>query len=319
MEFENKTPFEAELIHGPSGPDHHGVALIIKKTLPLSSKDPEPSFVWPVSLQELKTDLAVFPFDHHFPLAKMDVMVCGYACAPNGNLVREMNVSLGIGDFQYHQVVIGNRTWKKNMMSYSTTSPEPFSTMPLTLSNAFGGKSPLESGDIPNPDNPEGKGFLMKGANPHGVSLPNIERPEARIKMPFDLPAPTCMTPYPLGGKLRFDTLLVGGKLKEFESSDSHLYFGHAHPDLMMNRLPPGTLVQLNGMHPRNPQNLVIPEPNLEAVIDIDGKEEPMSISLDGLCIFAHENCYGLKYRAAATFVLEPRQERKIVLREVSL
>ena len=317
MELINNTPFEAELIHGPSGSVDHGVVLIIKKTLPLSSQY-SPTFIWPVSLQELKTDLAVFPFDHHFPIAKMDVMVCGYATAPSGRAVREMRVSLSIGDFHYEQDIIGDRFWRKRVMSYAMTDPEPFSKMPLTLENAFGGKSPLESGDIPCLDNPEGKGYLMKGANPDGVALPNIERPSSRIEMPFDLPEPTCMAPYPISGKLRYNSLIKDGKMKEFDGADSHLYFGHAHPDLMMDRLPPGTIINLNGMHSDGPQMVTIPAIDIEAVIDIDGETEPMEMTLDGLCVFAHENCFGLKYRAASTFVLEPRQERKVILREVS-
>ncbi|PIE89588.1 MAG: hypothetical protein CR997_10255 [Acidobacteria bacterium] len=317
MLLDNQTPYEAELIHGPNGPEDHGTALIIKKTLPLHPKI-TPGFVWPVSLQELKTELAVFPFDHHFPTAKMDVMVCGFAFAPGGRATREMHVSLSIGQFHYNQTILGNRKWKKRAFGYKYTDPEPFTQMPLTLQNAFGGKSPHEGGDIACLDNPEGKGFILKGVEAEGIHLPNIERPDQRIKSPKDQPPTTCMAPYPFSGKLRYEPLMVDGKMKDFAGEDSHLYFGQAHPDLMMDRLEPGTMLCLHGMHPQHDLKVIVPENKLEAVVSINGKEELLPITLDGLCIFAHENCFGLKYRAAGSFKLEPRQKRKVILREVS-
>ena len=318
MKFVNETSFEAELIHGPAGPEEHGVVVIIKKTLPLSSSGPQSSFVWPVSLQNVKTDLAEFPFDHHFPTAKMDFMVCGFAMAPHGSPVRELRVSLSIGDFHYEQDIVGDRTWKKKLLSYSMTDPQPFEQMPLTLERAFGGKLNLESGDIPCLENPDGKGFLVKGFDPDGVSLPNIERPDKRIKMPFDLPAPTCMTPYPFSGKLRYDPLIVNGKLKPFHGEDSHYYFGQAHPDLMIDRLKPGVEVKLCGMHPERDFEWTVPGAKMDCQVEIDGKAHPLQITLDAICIFAHENSVGLKYRAATAFFLESRQDRTVFLREVS-
>lgn len=319
MELKNESRYEAELIHGPSGSEEHGVALILKKTVPLNSKAANPDFKWPVSLQDLKTDLAVFPFDHHFPIAKMDMMVTGFARPERGVATREMFVGLRVGDWTYEQIVFGDRFWQKKMVSYRASDPEPFTQMPLTLEQAFGGVAELESGGIPNLDNPQGKGFLMKDLDPEGKPLPNIERPEQLIRNPFDEPAPTCMGPYPLSGRLRYLPLMdKNGALRPFHGKDSHLYYGQAHPDLMMERLEPGTEITVRGMDPLDDLHWTIPKPDLECILVIDDRETPMTVTLDGICIFSHEASVGIKYRAAATFNLESRQERSIRVVEVS-
>ena len=237
MELINETDFEAELIHGPEGPQNHGAAVLVKMTRALGPSGltaGAPEFVWPVSRQELKTDYGVFPFDHHFPLAKLDMMVCGDAYAPYGKMVREMDVALEVGSFSYHQHIIGDRVWSRSMLGYKPTDPVPFAQLPLILANAFGGKVSLENGEFSCLENPHGKGYLLKEVPPDNMPLPNIERPNEPMRQPYDQPSPTCMAPYPLEGKLRYDPLIVDGAVKEFDTPDTSLYFGQAHPDLMI-------------------------------------------------------------------------------------
>lgn len=318
MEFQNETTFEAELIHGPDGPEHHGVALIIKATLPLTDSglgQGETPFVWPVSRQELETDYGTFPFDHHFPLSRMDMIVCGDACAPAGRKTREMGVLLSVGSFEYAQHIFGDRQWRKKVTGYRATDPEPFERLPLILANAYGGKLTLPYGEFPCLENPVGKGFVLEGHSADGLPLPNIERPMERVRKPYDIVRPTCMAPYPLAGKLRFDPILEGGQPKPFEASHSHLHFGHAHPDLMLPRPAVGTEIRLKGMHPTTEYHFQVPDFGLEGSVTIDGEDHPLSLSLDGICIFAQHACVGFKYRAAGRFALEPRQTRSVTLR----
>lgn len=319
MELQNETPFEAELIHGPDGPHRHGAVVLVKMTRALSpsglSLSP-PEFIWPVNRQDFKTDYGTFPFDHHFPLSKLDLMVCGDACAPHGRAVRQMEVMLQVGHFSYRQLVFGNRLWTRSMFGYKASDPEPFATMPLTLGRAFGGTAHLENGDFPCLENPEGKGYLLKEIPPDNVALPNIERPDHLMRQPYDQPRPTCMTPYPLAGKLRYDELVEDGGIREFDGADSSLYFGQAHPDLMIDRPGPGTAVHLSGMTPQQPIQFEIPPVPFESFLVIDDTRLPMRTSMDGICIFAHQNCVGFKFRAVATFVLEPRQTRRVVVKE---
>lgn len=322
MDFINDTEFEAELIHGPDGPEHHGIAVIVKATFPLGEaglSHGKVPFVWPVSRKDLETDYGKFPFDHHFPLSRLDMMVCGDACAPKGKALREMGVMLSVGGFEYIQQVFGERQWRKNMTGYRTTDPEPFERMPLTLANAYGGKIQRPYGEFACQDNPDGKGFLLEGDPVDGVALPNIERPEARLRRPYDPVRPTCMAPYPLAGKLRYTSLIQNGEIRPFDAKESHLYFGQAHPDLMLNRPEPGTEVRLRGMAPDRDLAFQVPEREFEAYAEIEGEKVALHTTLDGICIFAHHLCVGFKYRAAGRFRLEPRQERRVILRRTPL
>ena len=319
MLLDNQTRFDAELIHGPAGRDRHGVAVVVKASHPLRGGKidaAEPTFVWPVSRQELKTDYGDFPMDHHFPVAKMDFMVCGDAHGAKGRMVRDCHVLLQVGDFNYRQHIFGDRVWQKTLMRYQPSDPRPFSRLPLTLAAAFGGEADMPMGVVRWPENPLGKGVLFEGLDPRGRPLPNIERPGDYMADPFDKPRPTCMTPYPLGWKLRLDSLMEAGSLPPFRAEDSHLYFGQAHPDLMMNRLAPGTRVHLRGMDPEGELAFDIPENRLEAIVSLDGRETPMRVTLDAVCIFARHATVGFKYRAATTINLEPRQLRRVLLRE---
>jgi len=322
MDLINDTDFEAELIHGPQGPEDHGIAVIVKATFPLAPSglaDGAPPFVWPVSRKDLETDYGKFPFDHHFPLSRMDMMVCGDACVPKGKTTREMGVMLNVGQFEYVQQVFGDRRWRKHLTGYRASDPEPFQRMPMTLANAYGGKIQRPYGEFACQDNPDGKGFLLEGDPAEDVALPNIERPEERLRRPYESVRPTCMAPYPLAGKLRYVSLVENGAIRPFDPNETHLYFGQAHPDLMLARPEPGTAVRLKGMHPDHDLTFQIPENGFEAAAEIDGETVELSISLDGLCIFAHHMCVGFKYRAAAAFRLEPRQERRVILRRKSL
>jgi hypothetical protein len=223
---------------------------------------------------------------------------------------------LDVDQFTYQQRIIGDRQWSRSMLGYKPTDPKPFTTMPLTLAKAYGGKVSLENGDFSCLENPEGRGFLLKEMSPENVSLPNIERPDQLMREPYEQPKPTCMAPYPLTGKLRFDPLIIDGTVKEFDGSDSSLYFGQAHPDLMIDRPSPGTPVRLTGMSSGDAIQFETPPIPFEAYLVIDDTRLPMSSSMDGICIFAHHNCVGFKFRAVARFPLEPRQTRCAVIKE---
>lgn len=319
MELVNQTSYEASLFHGPEGPDHHGAAVIVKMTKSLVGGfgRTEPEFVWPVSRKDLETDYGNFPMDHHFPIGKMDVMVCGDAVPPQGRAVRLMEVVLQVGGLRYSQAIFGDRVWRKRLLGYEMTDPAPFNQMPLVLARAFGGKAELENGDFPWSENPDGVGFIMEGQEIEGKALPNIERPDQLIRKPFDYPTTTCMTPYPLGWKCRVDRLFENGELRPFSAADAHLYFGQAHPDLMIARTPPGTAVRLTGMAKEGDFAFEVPPLGFAVEVDIDGRREAMPVTLDGMCIFAQHKCVGFRYRAATRFLLEPRQQRKVILREV--
>jgi hypothetical protein len=68
-----------------------------------------------------------------------DVLLQGTAYAPKGRPAQRVTVSLRVGSWQKSFDVVGKRTWTQSLLSLSSTSAEPFTTMPIFYDNAFGG------------------------------------------------------------------------------------------------------------------------------------------------------------------------------------
>jgi hypothetical protein len=99
-------------------------------------------------------------YDTDFVLAKQttDVIVNGAAHAPRGTALRQLDVSLRVGDIRKNVRVFGNRFW--GVGAAWITAPEPFESMPLRFEHAFGGHRPevRREGGFYWP-NPVGTGF----------------------------------------------------------------------------------------------------------------------------------------------------------------
>ncbi len=317
MHLDNRSDFEASLFHGPDGPEHHGVAVLFKTLSPLHAKA-DPEFEWPVLQKEMNTDYGDFPMDHHLPLAKMDLVVCGHAHTPKGQARYVHQVNVKLGAFGYGHQVVGDRVWAKKMFGYEPTDPKPFTSMPLTLKQSYGGTLKMPFGDVPCPANPKGKGFLLNDVTAEGQALPNLERAGLALQDPYHVIDPVCMAPYPIGWKLRLDRLMGPEGVRPFHKDDSHLYFGVAHPDLQIDRPQPGTSIEIEGMHPEMTLNAEVPACPGKVFVIIDGKEAELNVTLDGIFVFAHLGWVGFKYRAAGRFVLGARQSREVRLQAVA-
>jgi hypothetical protein len=130
-------------------------------------------------------------YDTDFVLAKQttDVIVNGAAHAPRGTALRQLDVSLRVGDIRKNVRVFGNRFW--GVGAAWITAPEPFESMPLRFEHAFGGIDPKsgEKGGFYWP-NPVGTGFATTREHAANSRLPNLELVDAPIRSWDDRPAP---------------------------------------------------------------------------------------------------------------------------------
>ena len=122
---------------------------------------------WPLVLPQLP---AGQPLDHVLPKAHAEVMLCGAAHATKP--VELMHVRLQCGPVDKRLRVIGDRRWDRTwtrMVCIHT--PEPFTTMPLTLERAYGGE---------DHDNPLGCGHLpaFSWLQVPAGKMPNVEYPD---------------------------------------------------------------------------------------------------------------------------------------------
>jgi hypothetical protein len=111
---------------------------------------------------------------------RCDVLLNGSCYAPGARPATSVLVGMRVGSMTKSFNVIGNRTWKSNLLSVATSPPAPFLVMPLSYNNAYGGI------DRPTEDtkthqwylsNPVGVGYhpRMPATVLDGKPLPNTE------------------------------------------------------------------------------------------------------------------------------------------------
>lgn len=68
-----------------------------------------------------------------------DVLLNGSTYAPEGRMVERTVVGLQIGGWRKAFTVWGDRFWRSDAVGYTPSDPVPFSRMPISYDNAFGG------------------------------------------------------------------------------------------------------------------------------------------------------------------------------------
>lgn len=126
-------------------------------------------------------------FAPHKP--RCDVLLNGSAHAPRGRPAARVGVSLRVGSWSKSFDVVGDRVWQAGAAGIGGAPPEPFTAMPISYGNAFGGidrSSPDESDHHHFRSNPVGVGYhkRLDRALVEGRPLPNTERRDAPVSRP---------------------------------------------------------------------------------------------------------------------------------------
>ncbi len=182
-----------------------------------------------------------------------EVLVTGRAYPPGGNPAIACAARIQIGSVDKRLYVVGDRRWERGV----ATDPVPFTTMPITWSNAFGGEGFDE--------NPAGKGFApvnvvdVPGAKIH--ALPNVEDPRRLISSPRDRPHPVGLGPVDINAPHRRKRAGTYGKrwLEEsfpgFPPDLDWLFFNVAPEDQWIEgNFAGGEPFVVEGMHPGRPR-----------------------------------------------------------------
>jgi hypothetical protein len=131
---------------------------------------------------------------------RCDVLFNGSAYAPGGKSAKRVRVSLQVGPISKSFDVVGNRVWKKRLGFIRSTSPEPFTVMPISYNNAFGGIDNTHKKEKKHRaylTNPVGIGFHSnrKVQSVRDQPLPNTEEIGRRIKKPHGEYNPMALGP----------------------------------------------------------------------------------------------------------------------------
>lgn len=108
-----------------------------------------------------------------------DVLLRGTAHAGEGHKATDLTVSFHVGAWSKSLRVFGRRVWTENPF-HPISKPIPFTSVPLTYANAFGGPD--------DPRNPVGRGHETP-------ELPSIEDPRAPLRSKSDTVEPACFGP----------------------------------------------------------------------------------------------------------------------------
>lgn len=133
-----------------------------------------------------------------------DVIVKGSAHVPHGTPVAHLTAGIKVGPIEKVVQVTGDRRWIRRGGKYELGRPEPFVSMPITYSRAFGGMYDHHAIGSEDP-----KDFLAHPANLVGCGYargkflellehsrgPNIERPDDRVVDPRRLYEPISLGP----------------------------------------------------------------------------------------------------------------------------
>jgi uncharacterized protein YjbI with pentapeptide repeats len=133
--------------------------------------------MWTFAGKRLGKDGAL---DASIPKARGEFLIHGSAYAPGGTPTASVAVGVRVGSLIKRLHAIGDRYWISGRHS---SDAQPFTELPLTWHNAFGGPEFAH--------NPIGKGLAE--IEVHGakvVPLPNVERPEGMVTSTRDRPEP---------------------------------------------------------------------------------------------------------------------------------
>jgi hypothetical protein len=197
MKLLNATKMQAGYTMGLQ-PDGRELLVVVVKgtfTIPAPGKEPKlaneqaPLITADVFTGEPGLSAPLYESDYPPRKPRCDVMLNGSAYAPGGKPTDRVTVSLRVGSLTKSFDVVGNRVWKAGALYMTSTAPEPFTVMPISYNNAFGGVDKAEEDPqkwryyVPNP---AGVGYHENTAGKFldGKPLPNTEERGGKISNP---------------------------------------------------------------------------------------------------------------------------------------
>jgi hypothetical protein len=272
---------------------------------------------WPVLDAPKATPAGLVPSDQCFYKAGADVMVIGKA--GSAKPVERMTVSVAIGnDFRASVLAIGRRTWRKRLLRGLEISPaEPFTSMPLTLHEAFGGKVLWDDLPIPFPDNPDGMGYYIDAAGAEGKPLPLIEDPQHLITKWDDRPEPVGLGLRPLAfgpHVRRAVTVDARGEITKLDP----LFFNHAFPACVARDLVAGQTVTVTGILPGVEWSFALPACPLRAEVMLGSATHDLGLRYDQIWLEPATGKVLIAWRAPFRYHLRPLERRRVTLERIA-
>ena len=220
----------------------------------------------------------VYPGDFADFKLNAEVMLKGTCYTPGGRPLRECGVRFTVGAWSKVLRVVGPRVWTDAVMGSPTSDPSPFTRMPLSYTNSFGGPD--------SPLNPVGTGYRTQ-------RLPTIEHPGEILRSREDLLPPASFGPVNSGWPQRAAKVgkQYGKKYMEerapyYAEDFDWAYFHAAPPDQQLKGYLRGDEeISFHNLHPSTPSfSARLPGFRVRAFVKDDaGKFREVPMVLDTL------------------------------------
>lgn len=209
---------------------------------------------------------------------RCDILLNGCAYAPGGRATSRITVSLKVRHLTKAFNIVGNRLWRVGMFDCEATEPEPFTEMPISYNNAFGGI------DRPSEDpathrwyslNHAGLGFHedLSLRNLDGKPLPNTEEMNNPVASPRAKYAPMAFGPLGRAWEPRaqlagtYDQQWLDNRAPFWPDDFDWRYFQAAPPDQQLDCLTGGEDVLLRNLTPDGERHFTIPKLDVPVVL----------------------------------------------------
>ncbi len=252
-------------------------------------------------------------YESDYPLRKprCDVLLHGSAYAPGGRPAAKVTVSLRVGPISKSFNVVGHRFWKKGLISVSASRPKPFTVMPLSYDNAFGGFDRTHK----NPSrhkayllNPVGTGFHdnLKMEFIEGKPLPNTEETKNPVTKPNGNYRPMSFGPVARGWLPRYklagtyDQNWLDNIFPFLPPDFDEAYYQSAPPDQQMPYPKGGEEVVLTNLTPEGDTRFRLPEVPVPIEFSLKNYERKMiSGVIDTIVIEPDKKRFMMTWRAS--------------------
>lgn len=198
MQLLNATKMAAGYAPGIQPDGRQLLVVVVKGTFDIPSKDGEEPKLSKEQIPLVNADVftgepgfsaPLYESDYAPRKPKCDVLLNGSAYVPGGKPVERVTVSLRVGSWSKSFDVVGNRVWQAGALYIAVSKSEPFTVMPISYNNAWGGVDKSQEDPAKHhyyPLNHAGVGYheYTSGKFMDGKPLPNTEEQGAKISNP---------------------------------------------------------------------------------------------------------------------------------------
>jgi len=311
LQLHNNTPFAANTALLPNEDGIDTLYIVVRATFNIGEQwtlvDTQPP---PAEADEYwdepENSSIQHTSDYHTGKSNSDIIMLGHAFSPDKKEVRQMDVSLTVGQVHKTIRVFGDRQWQNGRIS----PPQPFRTMAMTYEKAYGGTHIVdEKITATETRNPVGCGFSgqRKPEEMNGLPLPNLEDPDDLINDPAQQPTPACFAasaPHwsPRSGFAgTYDEDWKTQRLPYLPTDFDRRFFSMAHTDLIYpGFLQGGEPVEITHMHlHKHLLKFTIPVVKLRSTVIVAGSSQQPEFNLETLTIEPNRLTLSMVWRAA--------------------